>query len=336
MTKLNTDKIIVRGLVWGMVGALVGSLVFSLIASPLVLWEFSQTPLPYSKPIPASPADLIDGYLQRGLGGILQGIKDLLTSAMLAGAVGFICSAVPGALGGMVLALLIHFGVAHDRPFLGRMGVSIAVGAFIGGGIGFLLVVPLSLLPAPDNAILIMGRLVPVVALACGAWVGWRLAGGYQPAKSLRRNDQDFISPSSISEELPILKPLLRGFGWGLIVCVVFNLVFSAIGILLLGMELYHGIFNFIFSIIPAIVGGIVFSIFLYFIPRIPLPTSIRIYIVSIIGGVLGFLIAEPIVIGFIAFNLPQSEIFRQSQVILAFLTAVVIRIWVGKRLTSD
>lgn len=226
MIELPADQMLARGLVWGLVGALLGSVIFGLIASPLVLWEISQTPLPYTKPIPDSPADLIDNYLQEGLIGIWRGVGDLLSSAMLAGTVGFMCSAIPGALGGIVLGILIHFGIAR-LPFSGRLGVSMAVGALIGGAAGLLLVAPVSLLPSPDSATLIMGRLVPLVAIACAAWVGWRLASGCQQVKSPPNGDRRLLYPPSISEELPILKPFLRGLGWGLIACVLFNLVFS-------------------------------------------------------------------------------------------------------------
>jgi hypothetical protein len=200
MIELSIDEILGRGLVWGLVGALLGSLIFGLIASPLVLWEISQTPLPYTKPIPDSPADLIDNYLQGGLIGIWRGIGGLLSSAMLAGTVGFLCSVIPGALGGIVLGILIHFGIAR-LPFSGQMGVSMAVGALIGGAAGLLLVSPIALLPSLESTDLILGGLVLLIAIACGAWVGWRLAFGCQQVKSPTGDGRGFLYPPSISEE---------------------------------------------------------------------------------------------------------------------------------------
>jgi hypothetical protein len=335
MVELPTEKTLLRGLVWGLAGALLGSLVFGLIASPLVLWEFSQTPLPYYKPIPDSPADLIGGYLQGGLVGILRGMEDLLSSFLFGSTVGFIFSAVPGALGGMILGTLIHFGVAR-LPFPGQTGASMAIGALIGGAVGLLLAGPMSLLPSPDSAMLIMGRLVPLVSLACGAWVGWRLISGCQRIKSPTGDERDILCSSSVSEELPILRPLLRGLGWGLIVCVLFNLVFSAVGSLLLKMDSSYGIMSLIISIVPAIVGGAIFSISLSSISRAPLPTPTKVLLLSIGAGGLGLLIAEPIVHVFTAFNYNQSVVFRLSQVTLGLLTAVVLRIWVGRQLDSD
>jgi hypothetical protein len=335
MIELSIDEILGRGLVWGLVGALLGSLVFGLIASPVVLWEFSRIPLPDYKPRPDTPTDLVHSYLQEGLVGTLLGIKDLLSSFMFAGTVSFIYSAVPGALGGMALGILVHFGAVR-LPFPGRMGVSMAVGGLIGGTTGLLLVSPISLLPSPDSAALIMERLVPLIALACGAWVGWRLASGYQQVKSPTSGDRRLLYPPSISEELPILKPFLRGLGWGLIACVLFNLVFNAIGSLLFGMNLVHGVANFITSIVPAAWGGTLFSISLYFVSRTSLPTPTKVLLLSIMGGVLGFLIAEPIVLAVTAFSYTQSMVFRVSQVILGLLTAVVTRTWVGRQLASD
>lgn len=335
MIELSIDEILGRGLVWGLVGALLGSLIFGLIASPLVLWEISQTPLPYTKPIPDSPADLIDNYLQGGLIGIWRGIGGLLSSAMLAGTVGFACSVIPGALGGIVLGILIHFGIAR-LPFSGRIGVSMAVGALIGRVAGLLLVAPISLLPSPDSVTLIIEWLIPLVAIACGAWVGWRLASGCQQVKSPTGGDRRLLYPPSIFEELPILRPFLRGLGWGLIVCVLFNFVFSTIGSLLFEMDLFDDIFIFIVSIVPATWGGALFSIVLHFVPRVSLPTPIKLLLISIIGGVLGFLTAEPIVSGFTAFSYTQGMVFRVFQVILGLLTAVVIRIWVGRQLAPD
>ena len=335
MIELSIDEILGRGLVWGLVGALLGSLLFGLIASPLVLWEISQTPLPYTKPIPDSPADLIDNYLQGGLIGIWRGIGGLLSSAMLAGTVGFACSVIPGALGGIVLGILIHFGIAR-LPFSSRMGVSMAIGALIGGTAGLLLVAPISLLPSPDSVTLIIEWLVPLVAIACGAWVGWRLASGCQQVESSTSGDRRLLYPPSISEELPILKPFLRGLGWGLIACVLFNLVFSAIGNLLFEVDLVDGILIFITSIVPAAWGGVLFSILLYFVSRASLPAPTKVLLISIIGGVLGLLTAEPIVSGFTAFSYTQSMVFRLSQVILGFLTAAIIRTWVRRQLTPD
>jgi hypothetical protein len=333
MIELSIGEILGRGLVWGLVGALLGSLLFGLIASPVVLWEFSRIPLPDYKPRPDTPTDLVHSYLQEGLVGSLLGIKDLLSSFMFAGTVSFICSAVPGALGGMALGILVHFGAVR-LPFPGRMGVSMAVGGLIGGTTGLLLVSPISLLPSPDSAALIMEWLVPLIALACGAWVGWRVASSYQQVQS-KSDDRRFPCPLSISEELPILRPFLRGLGWGLIACALFNFVFSAIGILLFEMDLINGMASFITSTVPAAWGGILFSISLYFISRASLPTPTKVLLISIIGGVLGFLITEPIVLTVAAFSYTQSIVFRVSQVILGFLTAAVIRTWVRRQLAS-
>jgi hypothetical protein len=335
MVELSVEKTLLRGLAWGLAGALLGSLVFGVIASPLILWEFSQTPLPYYKPIPNSPADLMASYLQGGLVGVVRAGENLLSSVLFGSTVGFIFSAVPGILGGMLLAILIHFGVAR-LPFPTRTSISMATGALIGGAIGFLLVTPMSLLPSPDSAMLIMGWLAPLVSLACGAWVGWRLISGCQWIKSPTDGDQRVLCSPLISEEFPVLRPLLRGLIWGLTVCVLFNLIFGAVGSLFLKMDWFYGIVSFIISIVPALLGGALFNILVSSVSRVLLPTPAKVLLVSIGAGGLGLLIAEPITDTFAAFYYSQGIVFRLFQVTLGLSTAIISGMWVGRRLASD
>jgi hypothetical protein len=332
MIEISMENTLLRGLAWGLAGTLLGSLVFGLIASPLILWEFSQTPLPYDTPRPDSPADLIDSYLQGGLVGALRAGGDILSSILFGGTIGFIFSALPGVLGGIILTSLVHFGVAC-LPFSIRTGVSIAVGALIGGAIGLLVVTPMSLLPSPDSAMLIMERLVPLVSLACGGWVGWRLISGCSWIQSPIDSDQLVLRAPSIPEEFPILRPLLRGLGWGLMVGVLFNLVFGVVGTLFLKMEWFRSIMSFTLSMVPALLGGAAFSIVLPSLSRARLPTPAKVLLASIVAGWIGLFIAEPIANTFIAFYYSQRLVFRLVEVTLVLLAAVVSGIWVARRL---
>jgi len=325
------DNVVPRGFKWGIVGALLGSLIFGLTASPLILWETSQIPFP-SQPIPHTPVELIEGYLQGGPVGILRGVEDLLASVMLGGTIGFLCSAIPGALGGILLGILIHLGAVRLH-FPGSIGVAVTVGALVGGATGRVLVTPLAWLPPPDSAELILERLVLLAATASGAWVGWRLVSGYRHTAGEK---QLALVPSSICEELPILRSLLRGLGWGLIACLLFSVIFDAMGILSLGMSPVDGIFVLVMSLVPAMWGGAIFGILLYNVFRMPLSTSSDVLLISIIGGVLAFLIAEPTVLLVIGLSHTQSMVPRVIQVGLGFLTGAVIRILAEKRLASE
>jgi hypothetical protein len=335
MVEISLEDTLLRGLAWGLAGTLLGSLVFGLIASPLILWEISQTPLPYDTPRADSPADLIDSYLQGGVVGALRAGRGILSSILFGGTIGFIFSALPGVLGGIILTSLVHFG-ASRLPVPARTGVSIAMGALIGGAIGLLLVTPMSLIPSPDSAMLIMEGLVQLVSLACGGWVGWRLISGCLWIQSPMDSDRLVLRAPSISEEFPILRPLLRGLGWGLMVGVLFNLVFGVVGILFLKMEWFRSIMSFELSLVPALLGGAAFSILLPSLSRARLPTPAKVLLASIVAGGIGLFIAEPIATTFIAFYYSQRLVFRLVEVTLVLLAAVVSGIWVAKRLAPD
>ena len=325
------DDVVPRGCKWGIVGALLGSLIFGLAASPLILWETSQIPLPYDLSVPHTPAELIGDYLQKGPVGILHGVEDLIASIMLGGTIGFLCSAIPGALGGVFLGILVHL-TAVRLHFPASVRVAVACGALVGGVTGLVLVVPITWLPSPNSTDLILEGLIFLAATASGAWVGWRLISGY---RHVMGEKQLALAPSSICEELPILRSLLRGLGWGLIACLLFNLVFIAMGILLLGMWPPHGIFVLVMSLVPAMWEGAVFGILLYNVFRVPLSTSSDVLLISIIGGVLGFLIAEPTVLLVTGFSYTQSMVPRVMQVGFGFLTGTVIKILADRHLAS-
>jgi hypothetical protein len=189
MTEYTMDEVIFRGVLWGLVAVLLGSLIYGLVTSPLITWEIKQIPLPYTKPKPPdSPADLIDDYLQGGIVRILGGVFWLIHLSMLVGVIGFVLWAIPGAVGGMVLSILIHF-VTATLPSLIRVGVSLLIGACIGafiGGVSGFVFTPLFVLTDLDATLALRFFLPPsLIGAFCGAWAGWRLTSGYRRVKPL-------------------------------------------------------------------------------------------------------------------------------------------------------
>jgi hypothetical protein len=279
MTEQPIDDVILRGVLWGLVAVLLGSLIYGLVTSPLTIWEISQTPLPYTKPIPDSPANLIDDYLQEGIVGILGGILSLLWISMLVGVIGFALLALPGALGGAALNILIHF-VTPPLPSLIRVGVALLIGALIGGAPGFVFVLLLALLPAPDRALELLCLLPVWVGVFCGAWAGWRLVSGCRRVKPL-------------AEELPYFRALFRGLGWGFAASVLSSLIYGLIYRLFFRPSLFDGIFDFAFFIIPgSVFGGAILSMLLHVLAvKTSLPNRNRTLTGVFAGGFFWFLI---------------------------------------------
>jgi hypothetical protein len=281
MTEYTIDHVSIRGVLWGLVAVLLGSLIYGLVTSPLILWDISQMPLPDTKPRPDSPADLIDGYLQEGIVGILGGILEFLSVSMLVGLMGFVLLAIPGALGGAILSNLIHY-VTTALPSPIRVRVALLIGALIGGAPGFAFTLLLEFFPAPDRALEFLCFLPVWVGAFCGAWMGWRLASGYT------RWERPF------TEELPYLEALFRGLGWGFVASVLGSLIHGLLCDLFFRQNLSDGMLLFAILVIPGnVFGGAILGMSLHVLAvKTPLLGRNRALTGVLIGGALWFLVA--------------------------------------------
>jgi hypothetical protein len=317
MAKQPIDDVLFRGVLWGLVAVLLGSLIYGLVTSPLITWEIKQIPLPYTKPKPPdSPADLIDDYLQGGIVRILGGILWLIHLSMLVGVIGFVLWAIPGAVGGAVLSILIHF-VTAALPSLIRVGVSLligaCIGALIGGASGFVFT-PLLAFFGPDITLVLRFFLPPaLVGAFCGALAGWWLASGYGRVKPL-------------GKELPYFRALFRGLAWGFAASVLSSLIYGLIYRLFFRPSLFDGVFYFMFLVMPgSVFGGAILGMLLHILAvKTPLLSRYRTLTGVFSGGVLWFLIT-------VLFAFPSA--FMDMSMAIMCLVAIATGAFVGWRL---
>jgi len=203
---------------------------------------------------------------------------------MLVGVIGFVLWAIPGALGGVVLSILIHFVIA-TLPSLIRVTVSLLIGALmgalIGGASGFVFTPLFLLVPDLDITLVLRFFLPPtLVGAFCGAWAGWRLASGYRRVKPL-------------AEELPCFRALFRGLGWGFAASVLAGLIYGLIYNLFFRPSLFEGMVLFAFSVIPGnVFGGAILSMLLHVLAvKTSLLSQHRALTGVFAGGVLWFLV---------------------------------------------